>query len=79
MPKGRKIVKTNTTVKKLNNKRSQLIGTRKSGVSAHSMTTQALQDVLTDTSKTKWRNTAANVLRTRVRAHARARAPGGTL
>lgn len=65
MPKGRKIVKTNNSIKKVNVKRSLRIGTRKAGVSANTLSSTKLLESLKDTNKKKWHASARTVLTNR--------------
>ena len=62
MPKGRKVIKTANSVKKVNVKRKLRIGTRKSGTAANMMSTEALKEVLNTDSKSKWHKNARTVL-----------------
>lgn len=62
MPKNRKVIKTSAGITKLNAPRKLRIGTRSGGVSAHTMSTSALKDVLNDTSKARYHTVAGRVL-----------------
>lgn len=62
MPKGRKIIKGSTSAKKVTNRRAPRIGTRKAGVAAHSMSTVALQEVLSNEDKSRYHMKARSVL-----------------
>jgi len=65
MPKGRKVVKTASSVKKVNVQRKHRIGTRKAGVGANTMSTESLQEVLKSSNKSKWKSSAQRVLTAR--------------
>jgi len=62
MPKNRKVIKTSAGIKKLNAPRKLRIGTRSGGVSAHTMSSDALKAVLNDTGKSKYHTIAGRVL-----------------
>jgi len=62
MPKNRKVIKTSAGVKKLNAPRKLRIGTRSGGVSAHTMSSDALKAVLNDKSKSRYHKIAVRVL-----------------
>ena len=66
MPKARKILKNETgAITKTILHRKHMIGTRKSGVSAHSMSTEALKAVLNNTNQARYHNNARAVLQLR--------------
>lgn len=65
MPKNRKVIKTQTTIKKVNVKNKLRIGTRKTGTTACGMTNQKLREVLKDDNKRKWHQNARVVLKQR--------------
>jgi len=62
MPKNRKVIKTSAGIKKLNAPRKLRIGTRSGGVSAHTMSSDALKAVLNDTGKKRYHSIAGKVL-----------------
>lgn len=65
MPKGRKVIKTANSIKKVNVKRKLRIGTRKNGVGANTMSNERLREVLEDTNKTRYHGKARTVLNAR--------------
>ena len=65
MPKNKKISKINGIVKVSKIARKHRIGTRKSGVSANSMTENKLKDVISNTDITRDRDNAIYVLKQR--------------
>ena len=65
MPKSRKKVKEGNRITTLVVPTKFRVGNRKSGVSAHSMSTAALVAALEDKNKSKYRNSINAVLATR--------------
>jgi len=65
MPKARKVVKNGNAIHKFNVRRKLRIGTRKTGVSAFSMATQALKDVLDNVNQKRYHSNARAALATR--------------
>ncbi len=62
MPKNRKIIKKNGIIYKFKVPATLRIGTRKNGISAHRMSTDALKEVMETANKKRWRNNARSVL-----------------
>lgn len=62
MPKNRKIVKIANAIHKLRVPATLRIGTRKSGTSAHRMSTDALKAVLETAGQKRWHQNALSVL-----------------
>lgn len=66
MPKNKKTIKSHDgAITVINPPSKLLIGTRKGGISATSMSTAKLQDVLQDKSKKRYWNNARTALRNR--------------
>lgn len=65
MPKNRRVIKTASSIKKVNVKRKLRIGTRKSGIAANTMTNEKLKEVLKDTNKTRYHTKVRTVLNAR--------------
>jgi len=62
MPKHRKVVKRDGQIFKFNTPNKFRIGTRKNGVSAHMMSSAALQEVIANKDKAKYHKNARTVL-----------------
>ena len=65
MPKNRKVIKNGNAIKKLNDPRKLLVGSRKTGVAATLMTTEALKAARVNNDLSKSRNIIESVLRRR--------------
>jgi RNA:NAD 2'-phosphotransferase (TPT1/KptA family) len=62
MPKGRRVEKRGNAIHKFNVQRKFRIGTRKAGRAAHSMTTEALKEILEKADQKRYHQKARTVL-----------------